>query len=524
MIRLAAIFKDNMVIQREKNIRIFGYCNPEDSIEVRLDEIRVHAEKKIEGDQAYFEAVLPPMKAGGPYLLTVYSEYEECLIHNVMVGEVWLAGGQSNMELELQNSADGAEVVAGMKKQSVRFYQVPRIGFTGEALDEAEENTCWQECDARTVGTWSAVGYYFASRLTGELSGVTVGVIGCNWGGTSASCWMSEESLAACKETQIFLDEYAEAMAGKTLEEYKKEKAEYEIYQAEWERKSQEYYATHENPAWCEVIEYAGENRWPGPMGPENEYRPAGLYKSMLQRIVPYTLGGVIFYQGESDDGKPRQYYTLFQNMISHWREIFKNDKLPFYFVQLPMFMNAGDKDYKNWPLIREAQMRVYEKLKHTGIAVCVDCGEFNNIHPLDKKSVGERLADQVLSGEFGREDICAFGPVYRDYAVEGDSVRLFFDYAEGGFVQAGENISGFEIAGEDKEFYPAHAETDKNTVLVHSPMVARPVYVRYLWTNYAPVELFGKCGLPVAPFRTSMDDESSQEVTSSGIQYGTTV
>lgn len=524
MIKLAAIFKDNMVLQRRKNVRVFGYCNPEDEIHVQLNDISVQAIKTNKKDGTYFEAVLPPMEAGGPYLLTVGGEYEECLLHNVMVGEVWLAGGQSNMELELQNSKDGAQVIENVKKQNIRFYNTPRIGFEGEELDAAELESQWYECDKETVATWSAIGYYFASKLAKELSGVTIGIIGCNWGGTSASCWMSEESLAACKETQIFLDEYDKAMEGKTLEEYLQEKAEYEIYHAKWEAKTAEYYATHENPAWCEVIEYAGENRWPGPMGPRNEYRPAGLYKSMILRIAPYTLGGVLFYQGESDDSKPRQYYTLLQGMIAEWRKIFKNEQLPFYMVQLPMFMNAGDKDYKNWPIIREAQMRIFQKLKHTGIAVIIDCGEFNNIHPLDKESVGERLANQVLALEFCKKDVPVFGPVYRDCVIERDTMRLYFDYASEGIIQTEDTITGFEIAGEDKQFVPAKAMIEKSEIVVHSPMVAKPMYVRYLWTNYAPVTLFGKNKLPVAPFRTSLEDEIDESVESSGVQYGTTV
>ncbi|MDE7300257.1 MAG: sialate O-acetylesterase, partial [Lachnospiraceae bacterium] len=363
---------------------------------------------------------------------------------------------------------------------------------------------------------------------------VTVGIIGCNWGGTSASAWMDRETLSRDRELRSYIDDYEAAIAGKTEKEQIQEYREYEEYDAEWNRRAAVCYAEDPSMSWDEVQRRCGVNRWPGPMCCINPFRPAGLYECMLKRVMPYTLRGFLYYQGESDDHKPRMYDRLFSELIMKWRGDWGDFSLPFLMVQLPMHRYEADPDYRHWCLIREAQMKVFETVKNTGIAVILDCGEFNEIHPKDKVPVGERLALQamwlVYGTRTGRE---AFGPIYRSAVIRGDRIELHFDHADGGFEIRGDG-SGFEVAGEDGVYYPAAAVTDglqqssvqasdaqdmerENTqpggvLWVSAPQVPAPRCARYCWTNYGPVNYFGKNGLPLAPFRTSREDAGNSE------------
>ncbi|MDE6709947.1 MAG: sialate O-acetylesterase, partial [Oscillospiraceae bacterium] len=390
---LAAVFTDHMVLQRNKNINIWGCAYTATDVTVELCGKSVTAR----AESGKWKAVLPPMEAGGPYELKVTDNRGgEIVLHDVMIGEVWLAGGQSNMELELQNALNGKEVLANIKDVNVRFYYTQKIAYIDDYFNFAERNTCWSIAAPDTAANYSAVGYYFARRLAAEL-GVTVGVIGCNWGGTSASNWISRKALEQDADTKSYVDEYDKAMEEKTMEGYLKELAEYEEWHNEWQPKINEYYANTPDPTWEGAQEYAGPCRWPEPMGPRSQFRPGGLYETMISRICPYTLAGFAYYQGESDDHKPDTYYKLFKALIEQWRSDWEDDTLPFMFVQLPMFMNEGDEDFKHWCKIREAQMRVHQTTANTGIAVILDRGEFNNIHPIDKEPVGERLALQAM-------------------------------------------------------------------------------------------------------------------------------
>jgi sialate O-acetylesterase len=226
----------------------------------------------------------------------------------------------------------------------------------------------------------------------------------------------------------------------------------------------------------------------------------------MLMRVCPYTLKGFLYYQGESDDHKPNSYYRLFTNLIGLWREKWGDDELPFIMVQLPMFKYANDPDYKHWCLIREAQMRAYNTVKNTGIAVISDCGEFDNIHPVDKVPVGERLCLQAEKLAYGM-DVDADGPIFKSYIYRDGGMELIFDHAENGFEVKGKAVGTFEIAGEDKLFYRAEAQLDGNRIFIKSDKVSVPKYARFDWFNWTDVVLYGKNGIPAAPFRTHRDD-----------------
>lgn len=376
---------------------------------------------------------------------------------------------------------------------------------------------------------------------------------------------MDVDTLARDRELNTYLTDYEAAIAGKTEEEQIAEYRAYEEYDRQWNERAAVCYAEDPTMSWEEVQRRCGQNKWPGPMGCINPFRPAGLYECMLKRVMPYTLRGFLYYQGESDDHKPHMYERLFRELIAKWREDWGDHHLPFLMVQLPMHRYAADPDYKHWCLIREAQMRVFETVKNTGIAVILDQGEFNEIHPKEKEVVGERLALQALWLVYGRcKKEAAFGPIFKEAIQHGRELLVSFDFAQDGFsfrmdgvecakeqessalaqpgaVQPGcvgcvegETFvsahsgkergcalpAGFEIAGADLQYVPADVALDAkhaNVLRLSADGVECPVYARYCWTNYGEVNYFGKNGLPMAPFRTSRKEEEVQKENQSG-------
>lgn len=498
------LFSDNMVLQRDKNIKVWGLA--EDGVKINV-EIDGKTGSTITVNHEWM-ATLPPMKAGGPYTLKVWEEGGKSLsFKNVMIGEVWLAGGQSNMELELQNSLNGKEMLKNIKDTPVRYFYVKKNAYIDDFFYADEADNCWMEAGEEESAVWSAVAFYFAEKLSKEI-GVTVGIIGCNWGGTSASNWMSKKMLESDADTQIYLKDYEKAVGDITFDQYLKDMEEYKLWQKDWQPRMDAFYAANPEATWEEAQEKVGICKWPGPMGPRHEYRPNGLYETMLKRVIPYTLAGFIYYQGESDEHHPDIYDKLLRNLITQWRNDWEDIKLPFIVVQLPMHINRGAEDTKNWCLIREAQMKVHQTVAGTGLAVAIDLGEFNNIHPVNKKPVGERLALQALYHVYkliNEEE--AYGPIYEDYEYCNNGILLKFQYVGEGFVLKDNVIDGFEIAGVDKKYYKAAASIRDNQIFISAGEVTEPKYARYLWTNYSEVYVFGKNGLPLAPFRTSVRD-----------------
>lgn len=503
MFKAAAVFSDNMVLQRGKNISVWGTADNDAVIIAELNGAKAECSAK----DGKWSLLLPPMQAGGPFemKLSVQGASEICTFRNVMIGEVWLCGGQSNMELELQNAKDGKEELAALNADiPVRFYYTNKVG-TVEDAENAEKTAGWGVCDPEGSKAWSAVGYHFARKLAKEL-GVTVGLVGCNWGGTSASAWVDRKTLENNLEIKSYIDEYDKAIEGKSTEQQKREYAEYLEYDKKWNELSQQEYKENPTIGWNELQEKIGKNMWPGPINCVNPFRPAGLFETMLMRVCPYTMQGFLYYQGESDDHKPDTYYTLLTNLIRLWREKWDDDEMAFIMVQLPGFKFANEPDYKHWCKIRAAQMRAYKTIKNTGIAVALDCGEFNNIHPTDKKPVGERLCLQAQKLVYGM-DVEAFGPMYKAFEYKNGGIEISFDYADNGFTLKGEKATGFEIAGEDGNYVACSAQIQGNKIFLAADEIEKPCYARYGWFNYFDVTVFGKNGIPLAPFRTSEYD-----------------
>ena len=549
-IQVAAVFSDNMVLQRNKIINIFGWIDwkeKDKEIFVKAELFNKNGDLLGENTRIYTNSVkkwvisLPSQEAQEECSLKIWlnQSTEAIVFSNIAIGEVWLAGGQSNMEFELGNCTEGPEELADTSGENgaknVRFYYTNKIAWMDQHFYQAEKNTAWQSWDSPNKNAWSAGGFFFAKKLAKDL-GCTVGVIGCNWGGTSASAWMRREYLEKDEDLRSYLTEQEEATAGKSIDQQCREYEEYEVIQAEWQKKCDALYAANPEITWAKVEETLGKSPWPGPRSCKNPYRPCGLYDCMVNRVLPYTLKGVLWYQGESDDHKPYSYAKLFSKLIDNWRTDWKDPELPFVFVQLPNHRNEYDKDFKHWCLIRSAQEKVHHMVKNAFMTCALDLGQFNDIHPKAKKVVAERMEENALANVYNlkkAQDVLS--PMLKSYTIKGadpantnsfGKIILTFENAGTGFVAREDKINldyykrmeqhqgnsvspaftGFEIAGSAGIFYPAayklgQNEEDFNTITLSSPLVKNPVSARYAWYNYGPVNIFGKNGLPLAPF-----------------------
>ena len=517
--RIAPVFSDRCVLQRDKEISVFGEAGDGQKIKVTLLVKKDASDLKYDEYTAETHAAggrwtvkLPAQKAAGYCELVAECGEKVQKLCDIAIGEVWLLGGQSNMEFELQNCTTGKKHLEN-DHPDVRFYYTQKKGYIDEDFLESEAKTAWSKFGPESAKCWSAAGYIFGKKLSEALN-VTVGLIGCNWGGTSASAWMSPEALKEDAGTGTYLDDYEKNIAGKSDAV---QKAEYDAYLKEadvWNQKYSKLWEEKPGIDWAEAEKTLGKNPWPGPINSYNPFRPGGLHECMILRVCPYTLRGFTFYQGESDDHKPGFYYTLFSRMIKQWRDDW-GEELPFVFVQLPGHRYESDPDYKHWCIIREAQQKVADTVPGTAMACIIDAGEFNDIHPKDKEPVGDRMYRVAMEKVYSLMDENeAESP--EPYVKEIDNstaVIAFKHVGEGLVIKAhgdDKTIAGFELAGADKVFCPAKAvlSLDAKEVYLSASGVDKPEYVRYLWSNYPEkINLYSRFSLPVRPFRTDSDD-----------------
>lgn len=534
---VAAVISNHCVFQRNKNIAIFGQGGDRDKISAVLtnQDGKTISFNKCTCKKDKWILYLPPVEAQINCTLSVKCNNQEKIFTDICIGEVWIAGGQSNMEFELQNCEEGPDELINEKNPNVRFYYTNKIAWKDDSFYEAEKNTCWQTWDSEWKKAWSAVGYFYAKRLAAELK-VTVGIIGCNWGGTSASAWMNKESLDVDNELRSYLTEQEEATAGKSIQQQCEEYDRYTKENDEWQAKCNELYSTVPGIEWDEIQKRIGPCQWPGPKSCKNPYRPTGLYECMLERIMPYTAKGVIWYQGESDDHKPQMYQKLFTKMIQVWRDGWNNNLLPFIFVQLPEHRYKQDKDFKHWCYIREAQLNVSETVKNAFMTCALDLGQYNDIHPKAKQKLGFRMALNALCNVYHiLNKSQSVGPTYEssisidnkmiisfqnadegfDFREDEESMKFYKSMEENQKTPVPDDFTGFEIAGEDGIYYPAQfafggTDGKLNTITLISKKVPEPIFARYAWYNYVPVTIFGKNGIPLSPFRTSAEDSNA--------------
>jgi sialate O-acetylesterase len=500
-LRVAGVFGDNMVLQREKPIPVWGWADSGQAIKVTLEGKSTEAKADKNGK---WLVELEPMSAGGPYELTVAGK-KEISFANVMVGEVWLCSGQSNMAMTVQRSQDFDNEKELADLPDVRMMTVDRVTSPNVKDDCAGS---WTVASPKTVGNFSATAWFFGQKLHQEL-GVPVGLINSSWGGTDVAAWTSSD---AQKQHEVL----AEKMLAfdKSGESYDaaQAKSNFELAIKRWEEKK----AAGEKPGRKPRLRT-------DPM--VNQNRPSNLFNSMIHPLIPYGIRGAIWYQGERNSKSiaAGQLYALqLKTMITDWRKRWSVGDFPFITVQLPNFRKATDQPVQNtgWVLVRESQKRSLS-LKNTGLVVTTDVGMANDIHPKNKQAVGTRLALWALGATY-KKDILYSGPEvgFVQFAMASDTRNgrctiLPVNIGEGLMTNDGsEEMKGFAIAGEDGVFYKAKAFfSNKNRKLnVSSDEVEDPVAVRYNWADNPVGNVVNSAGLPMGPFRTD-----SWEITDPG-------
>ncbi|SHL83625.1 sialate O-acetylesterase [Hymenobacter psychrotolerans] len=474
-VTLPALITDNMVLQQKSTVALWGWATPGEAVTV-MGGWQKKPVKATADAQGNWLVRVPTGKAGGPYTLTVQGN-NQLTINNVLLGEVWLCSGQSNMAFPISKGASNwmtgvqneAEVLPKATYPAIRMFTVAQ-----KVADEPQRDVqgSWVVCSPQTVGTFSAVAYFFGQEIHAK-TGVPVGLIHSSWGGTPAESWTRREVLEQNPELRPILTRYADGLTQRPA---------YETALAAWKReKERNPKSTKLKPA--------------EPLSATSNKSPAKLYNGMIRGLEPYTLRGTIWYQGESNAERAYQYRTLFPALIASWRQAWQQPTMPFYFVQIAPHKGQN-------PEIREAQLVTWQTVPNTGMVVTTDVGDSLDIHPRDKQTVGLRLARWALRNEYGQSKLEASGPLYKYMKKEGDKVRIIFEHAEGLQKTSG-LLREFTVAGADSVFHPAQARLDGSTVVVWSEQVPQPVAVRFGWSKSPMPNLFNAAGLPASPFRT---------------------
>jgi sialate O-acetylesterase len=486
-VKLPGVFADHMVVQRDVAVPVWGWAEPGEKVSVSL----AGQTKTATADGAgKWTVKLDAIQAGGPHALKVQGN-NTLEITDVMLGEVWLCSGQSNMEMSVGGSANRDAEIAAAKYPGIRMMSVAHVPA------ETPQNDCrgqWKVCSPETVGGFSATAYFFGRTLHQELD-VPIGLINSSWGGTPIQAWTSREDQEALPELKSLLGSWDEQIAKYDPRAVKEE---YEKQLAEWQEKA-------------EKAKAAGQPlpRRPSPAADPrlSPHRPANLYHGMIAPLVPYALRGAIWYQGESNAGgsEARLYGMQLTAMIKNWRRAWNQGDFPFLWVQLPNYRDLQKQpvETSGWVIVQNEMLKTLS-VPNTGMAVTIDVGEANDIHPKNKQEVGKRLALWALGTTYGK-DIVYSGPLYKSFRRRDDGkILIHFNHVGGGLVAKGsEELKGFAIAGEDRKFVWAEAKIEGPAVVVSSPEVENPWAVRYAWASNPIGNLCNQGGLPASPFRT---------------------
>ncbi|MCE0497745.1 MAG: sialate O-acetylesterase [Methylacidiphilales bacterium] len=527
-VKMPAIFGDHMVLQQEMTLPVWGTADPGEKVTVTVGAETAAAAADATGK---WMVKLPPLSNGSaPATMTVAGK-NTLTFSDVLVGDVWVCSGQSNMEFDLGGNhsfggaANAATAVPAANDPQLRFFVVQKKTALEPVSDVVGK---WEVCTPDSAALFSAVGYFFGQELRHSLNR-PIGLIGTYWGGTPAQAWTSISGLQKEPALKAYVDQYNRNVANypKAMAEQPAKIAAFHTALTAWNHDVNPGYQAALK-AWTDAdnkAKAAGQPEPPKPQPSTPMPRPpvgpdggsnsaANLFNGMIAPLIPYAIKGTIWYQGESNAGNGPEYRTLFGRMITDWREKWGEGDFPFLFVQLASF-DAGP--VPNWPYLRESQLKTLS-LPNTGMASAVDLGDFHNlknIHPLDKLDVGLRLALAAKHVAYG-QNLVYSGPIYDSFTVEGNAIRVNFTQTGGGLIIGRppwidpsvapwpvDKLTGFEIAAADGNYVPADAKIDGNTVVISSPQVTQPVFVRFAWSNVVKANLYNKEGLPAAPFRT---------------------
>ena len=454
-VKLPKIFSDNMVLQRERPIIVWGWASPHEKIRIKLN----RQDKVFYADkEGRWKIALLPERCGGPYELMVKGT-NTIQLHDIMIGDVWVTAGQSNMLFAVRKSLNAETEMATANYPSIRQFKMDNAASNDPQEDY--KNGKWKVCNPKTVGDFTAVGYFFAREISKEIN-VPIGIINISRGGTAIENWIA---LDAFEKNNYFGDLVA---------------------------------STKNIVLDTAVISQGGKESI-------NNY-PGLLFNGMINPIVSLPIKGMLWYQGEANIGRAYEYRKAFALLINDWRERWGQGDFPFYFAQLSSYKgrNGTSNNGSMWAELRESQAETLS-LPNTGMAVTIDLGEAEDIHPRNKQEVGKRLAAIALHKTYGKP-IPWSGPLFKSLSIENDKAIVSFDHSSCGLIvrENSEEVKGFEIAGSDGHFYPAVATIDGNQIVLQNPSVKVPAAVRYAWAdNSIDANLYNKDGFPAAPFRT---------------------
>jgi sialate O-acetylesterase len=482
-VTLPHIFGNHMVFQRDQKDRVWGWAEPGEEVTV---EIAGQSKKAKAGDDGAWQVQLDPMPAGGPHSMTVKGK-NTVKFEDVLVGEVWICSGQSNMQWPVAAAKDADVEIRAARYPNIRLITVPNRGLQEPQKDFEGQ---WVTCGPETVAGFSAVGYFFGRQLHQTL-GIPIGLINDAWGGSACEAWVRRDILDKDPRYRMLMLNWEEFEKN-----YPKAKEEYQAKHAAWQKAAEKAKAEHKpepeepfNPDW---MMYGNS-------------RPGNIYHGVLKPTIGYGIRGVIWYQGESNAGRAYQYRDLFPLMIKSWRDEWGQGDFSFYWVQLADFMGESSAPRESaWAELREAQTMTMDRLPRTGQAVIIDVGEGKDIHPRNKQDVAQRLARWALARDYG-VGIAFQSPTFKSMQIKGNKVILTFDHV-GGELQTFDvqEARGFAVAGSDRKFVPAQARvTGKDTVEVCADSVSTPVAVRYAWADNPVCNVYSSEGLPMTPFRT---------------------
>lgn len=448
-LKLPALVSDNMVLQQSTEISIWGWAEVNNTVKILPSWTQASVSVKVNNSGKWKASLNTPV-AGGPYTIALSSSNESIVLKNVMIGEVWLASGQSNMEMPIKGYRSepingNNELILNSKNSNIRMFTVAR----NSSKDPQEDcDGSWKISSPENTLDFSAVGYVFAQKLNRALN-VPIGIIHSSWGGTPVEAWTQKSALNSSVSEQ--------------------EQSTFNYNRSSTKREQD---------------------------------APSQLFNGMIHPVLDYSIKGVIWYQGESNRNHPEVYQKTFPLMISNWRALWKNDSLPFYYVQIaPYGRYSGEV---NSALLRESQLKTLDLLPHVGMAVTLDIGEYHSIHPAEKTKVGERLSYWALAKDYNIQGIGYSGPIYKSHKIDGEKILVSFDHAPMGLSSYEQPLDQFEIAGPDRVFYPGKATILKGgQVAVSAPQVKEPKAVRYGWSNYLKGTLYNTFGLPASSFRT---------------------
>ena len=476
-VRLPAIFSDNMVLQQQSKVAVWGWADPGERITIAGSWSAKFVSFTTDAT-GNWKGFLQTPKAGAPYTLKIKGK-NSIELSDVLIGEVWVCSGQSNMVMAVKASENAKSEMAAADLPLIRYFSVKRQ-YGSQEFNDAP-GSLWEKTSPQNAGTFSAVAYYFAKKIHKDLN-VPVGIVYAAWGGTPAEAWTQETVLKNDPLLSLYIDRWK-----KIQDDVGKDSVAYYAAVSKWKKDS----TASKKPAEPQTFFYY-KRPW---------RQPAVLYNGMINPVIPYCIKGFLWYQGESNVAYADEHYHLFSSMINSWRSKWSNNNLPFYFVQIAPF-NYSNLDAA--ARLRESQYQVMQNIPNTGMAVTVDIGNMKNQHPVQKKEVGERLALIALNKTYGFKNTVFAGPTFKKAIIDKKKVHVIFDQKL--FTTNNQKAGGFEIgykeAGSDSlQFGKAEATIENMEVVVWNTKVQQPLFIRYAWVNIAEANLLNNEGLPAFPF-----------------------